>query len=81
MMAINALPATNTVPVGVKAGVTGEFTITATETSEFADVILEDLLTGTITDLKSKAYTFSYDMNWITGLSFIYADGCFRKSS
>ncbi len=62
-MAINSLPATNTVPVGVKAGVPGEFTITATETSEFADVILEDLLTGTITDLKSNTYTFSYDMN------------------
>ena len=63
MMAINSLPATNTVPVGVKAGVPGEFTITATETSEFADVILEDLLTGAITDLKNNAYTFSYDMN------------------
>ncbi len=33
MMAINSLPETNTVPVGVKAGVPGEFTITATETS------------------------------------------------
>jgi hypothetical protein len=63
MMAINSLPATNTVAVGVNAGVPGEFTITATETSEFADVILEDLMTGYITDLKSNSYTFSYDMN------------------
>jgi hypothetical protein len=63
MMAINSLPAANTVPVGVKAGVTGEFTIAATETSEFTDVILEDVLTGAITDLKNNAYTFSYDMN------------------
>jgi hypothetical protein len=63
MMAINSLPATNTVPVGVKAGVPGEFTITATETSEFTDVILEDLFTGNITDLKSNFYTFNYDMN------------------
>ena len=63
MMAINSLPATNAVPVGVKAGVPGEFTITATETSEFTVVILEDLLTGAITDLKSNSYTFNYDMN------------------
>jgi hypothetical protein len=64
MMAINSLPTTNTVPVGVNAGVPGEFTITATETSEFADVILEDLLLGTFTDLKSNSYTFNYDMNF-----------------
>jgi len=63
MMSINALPATNAVPVGVKAGVPGEFTITATETSEFPVVMLEDLLTGAVTDLKSKPYTFYYDMN------------------
>ncbi len=63
MMAINSLPATNTVSVGVKAGVPGEFTITATETSEFPDVNLEDLMTGTITDLKSNSYTFNYEMN------------------
>ena len=64
MMAINSLPETNTVPVGVKAGVTGEFTINATETSEFANVILEDLLTGVFTDLKTASYTFSYDMEF-----------------
>jgi hypothetical protein len=64
MMAINSLPETNTVPVGVKAGVPGVFTIAATETSEFSDVILEDLQTGTITDLKTNSYTFNYDMNF-----------------
>jgi hypothetical protein len=62
MMAINSLPETNTVVIGVKAGVTGEFTITATETSEFTNVIIEDLLTGVFTDLKSGSYTFNYDM-------------------
>ena len=36
MMAINSLPATNNVLIGVKAGIPGVFTITATETSEFA---------------------------------------------
>jgi hypothetical protein len=64
MMAINTLPAANTVPVGVNSGVAGEFTITATETSEFTDVILEDLLTGAIADLKSNSYTFDYDMSF-----------------
>jgi hypothetical protein len=64
MMAINSLPSTNTVPVGIKAGVPGEFTITATETSEFGDVNLEDLLTGAITDLKNNFYTFNYDMSF-----------------
>lgn len=63
MMSINSLPETNTVPVSVKAGVPGEFTITATETSEFGDVNLEDLLTGSITDLKNNSYTFNYDMS------------------
>jgi hypothetical protein len=64
MMAINSLPETNTVPIGVKAGVPGVFTIAATETSEFSDVILEDLQTGTITDLKTNSYTFNYDMSF-----------------
>ncbi len=64
MMAINSLPETNTVPVGVKAGVTGEFSITATETSEFANVILQDLLKGIFTDLKTGSYTFNYDMEF-----------------
>jgi hypothetical protein len=64
MMAINSLPVTNTVPVGVKAGVPGEFTITATETSEFSDVILEDLMTSTFTDLKNNSYTLNYNMNF-----------------
>ena len=64
MMAINSLPAINTVPVGVKAGVPGEFTIAATKTSEFPYVVLEDLMTGTFTDLKCSSYTFNYDMNF-----------------
>jgi hypothetical protein len=64
MMSINSLPETNTVHVGIKAGVAGEFTISATETSEFANVILEDLLTGVYTDLKPGSYTFSYDMEF-----------------
>jgi hypothetical protein len=63
MMSINSLPATNTVAVGVKAGIPGEFTISATETSDFTNVLLEDLLTGTITNLKTSSYTFNYNVN------------------
>ena len=62
MMAINSLPFTNVVPLGVKAGIAGTFTIEATETSEFSDVLIEDLLTGRITDLKSNSYSFYYDL-------------------
>jgi len=64
MMSINTLPETNLVPVGVNVGVPGEFTITATETSEFADVILEDIVTGKFTDMKSESYPFYYDMDF-----------------
>jgi hypothetical protein len=63
MMAINSLPATNLVPVGVKAEVTGIFTIAATETSEFQNVILEDLVEGIKTDLLQQSYTFNYGLN------------------
>jgi hypothetical protein len=63
MMAINSLPPATSVPIGVMAGVNGEFAITATETSEFAEVILEDLTTATFTNLKHNSYTFSYDQN------------------
>jgi hypothetical protein len=63
MMAINSLPPVTAVPIGVNAGVNGEFTISATETSEFADVILEDLKSGTFTNLKQNAYTFNYEVN------------------
>ena len=58
-MAINALPATNMVPAGFRTAIPGEFTISATETSEFNNVVLEDLFTGEQTDLLSDSYTFA----------------------
>jgi hypothetical protein len=63
MMSINSLPQVTAVPLGVSAGMNGEFTISATETSEFPDVILEDLATGIFTNLKSNSYTFNYEVN------------------
>jgi hypothetical protein len=63
MMSINSLPPVTAVPISVYAGVSGEFTISAAETSEFPDVILEDLKDGIFTNLKAHGYTFSYEVN------------------
>jgi len=57
-MAINSLPATSMVPTGFRTNIAGEFTIVATETSEFNNVVLEDLFTGIQTDLLTESYTF-----------------------
>jgi len=62
-LAINALPATLVVPMGFTSVTTGEYTISAIETSEFADVVLEDLVTGEQTDLLINSYTFNYTVN------------------
>lgn len=59
-MAINALASAEQVPVGFKAGVDGVYTIDITENNDIATVILEDLLTGNITDLNTSSYTFNY---------------------
>jgi len=63
MMSINTLPSEATTHIGVKAGVPGEFTISATETSEFTQLNLEDLVTGDVTNLLQDSYTFSYSIN------------------
>lgn len=58
-MAINSLPETMMVPTGFRTSVGGQFTISAMETSDFNDVVLEDLFNGTQTDLLSDSYTFT----------------------
>ncbi|MCB0805132.1 MAG: T9SS type A sorting domain-containing protein [Bacteroidales bacterium] len=58
-MAINTLPETSMVETGFATNVAGEFTISATETSEFKYIILEDLFTGAKTNLYENSYTFS----------------------
>lgn len=60
LLAINALPATELVHMGFVANGAGTYTIEAIETSEFANVVLEDGLTGEQTDLLSGSYTFNY---------------------
>jgi hypothetical protein len=62
-LAINGMPETNMVPVGIMTGNPGEYMISATETSDFANVILEDLLTGFKTDLLKESYSFEYGLN------------------
>jgi len=60
-LSINSLPETDMVPLGVKAGVSGTYTIAATEINDLSDVTLEDTKTGIFTKLAEKAYTFSFE--------------------
>lgn len=59
-LAINSMPAVETVPLYFNTENDGVFTIKAVETSEFTSVYLEDLKTGKVTDLLTDSYTFSY---------------------
>ncbi len=58
-LAINALPMeTGSVPLGLRAPVSGTYTIAATELLEIPVVAIEDTKTGIFTDLLAHAYTF-----------------------
>ena len=59
-LSINGMPATDLVPVYFECGEAGTYTIEAIETSEFAYVVLEDVLTGIQTDLLTDSYAFNY---------------------
>jgi hypothetical protein len=59
-LAINAFRELTTVPVGVRAGTSGTYTIAATEINDLQNVKLEDTKTGIMTDLTSKSYTFEF---------------------
>jgi hypothetical protein len=50
------------VALSFKCNVGGFYTISATETGEFAMVELEDLVTGTFTDLLKESYTFKHEL-------------------
>ena len=58
-LAINAMTETSSVPVGMRAGAEGVYTIAATEINNLSDVSLEDTKTGIFTDLLKNSYTFS----------------------
>lgn len=59
-LAINALPETKTVPVGMRVGVGGVYTIAATEVNGIPAIFLEDTKTGLITDLLKDSCSFSF---------------------
>jgi hypothetical protein len=59
-LAINSLPETNIVPLGIHAGASGEYTIAATEINDLKYVSLEDTKTGIYTELAVKPYTFTF---------------------
>jgi hypothetical protein len=59
-LAVNALPATEMVPMGFTAATSGSYTLQAIETSEFTEVNLQDLVTGDVTNLLTSSYTFDY---------------------
>ncbi len=50
-LAINSLPATSTVPMGIYTGAAGTYTLAATEINDLTSVTLEDTHTGIFTDL------------------------------
>ncbi|MCD4736947.1 MAG: T9SS type A sorting domain-containing protein, partial [Bacteroidales bacterium] len=61
-MSINVLPETEAIPVGFQSGVNGTFTINAVDVKDIGYLMLEDLFTGTQTNLLEEGYTFNYDV-------------------
>ncbi|MEI6750594.1 MAG: T9SS type A sorting domain-containing protein, partial [Bacteroidota bacterium] len=59
-LAINALPETSTVPLGMRVSSEGVYTIAATEVNDLSAVSLEDTKTGIFTDLLKGSYAFSF---------------------
>ena len=60
-MAINVLPQVTSVPMNVTVGSgSGTFTIETISNGEFNELYLEDLATGTVTNLNTDSYTFDY---------------------
>jgi len=60
-LSINSLPETDMVPVGVKAGTGGTYTIAATEVNNLQYATLEDTQTGVFTGLATNTYTFQME--------------------
>ncbi len=59
-LSINGMPSTEVVPVYFECSTSGTYIIEATETSNFNNLVLEDMATGQMTDLLESSYTFSY---------------------
>ncbi|MBN3036212.1 MAG: carboxypeptidase regulatory-like domain-containing protein [Bacteroidales bacterium] len=59
-LSINVQPFAETIAAGFRSGVSGNFTIGLSELRDISVVILEDLVTGTLTDLTQGSYSFDY---------------------
>jgi hypothetical protein len=59
-LAINTLPQISSVRLGIRAGNSGIFNLSATEINDLPNVSLEDTKTGIFTDLLKNSYSFSY---------------------
>ena len=59
-LSINSMPATSVVPLGVKAGSSGTYVISATEVNDMQFATLEDTQTGIFTDITQYPYSFNY---------------------
>lgn len=59
-LSINSLPETESMELAFRAGIAGMYTLEATEQIDFETLLLEDLHTGNIVDLKSGSYSFNY---------------------
>jgi len=62
MLSIDTRPATNLIPAGFNSLNSGEFTLSLGDNNGFTSVYVEDLLTGTLTDLMAGDYTFNYNV-------------------
>jgi len=58
-LAINTLPEATSVQIGIHAGVSGNYTIAATEINDISEIFLEDTQTGIYTDLWKSSYSFN----------------------
>lgn len=73
-MAISAIPAIKSVPVGVKIEQgSGMCTIDAIEIIDFSQVYLKDEYANVITDLLTESYTFDYDPDIIDRFTLHFA--------
>ena len=62
-LSINELPGTESMVVGFKANTGGEYSIGLSEETDMENLILEDVLTGTFTNLHEQDYSFSHDIS------------------
>ena len=62
---INTLPEMQSIGIGVQSGSASVYEITATEVNDLTTVLLEDLLTGSITNLMETSYLFTYDESMV----------------